>query len=55
MQKTENEEWTVLLGRHISAMEMAGSQEVPASFNSNRERSERSFESPRNQHLKSTA
>ena len=34
MQKPEDEEWTVtklrvLLGRYISAMEMAGSEEVP--------------------------
>ena len=60
MQKSEDEEWTVtklrvLLGRYISAMEMAGSEEVPASSNSNRERSERSYENLRNQHLKSTA
>ena len=59
-QKSEDEEWTVtklrvLLGRHISAMEMAESEEVPASSNSNRERSERSYENLRNQHLKSTA
>ena len=44
MQKPEDEEWTVtklriLLGRHISAMEMAGSEssdhEAPTSSNSN--------------------
>ena len=44
MQKPEDEEWTVaklrmLLGRHISAMEMAGndhkSHEAPATFNPN--------------------
>ena len=45
----------MLLGRHILAMEMAGSEEVPASSNSNHERSERSYESPRSQHLKLTA
>ena len=46
MQKPEDEEWTVtklrvLLGRHISAMEMAGSEEVPVTHS--------------HQHLKSTA
>ena len=44
--KSEDEEWTVtklrvLLGRHISAMEMAGSEEVTVTYS--------------HQHLKSTA
>ena len=56
MQKPEDEEWTVtklrvLLGRHISAMEMAGSEEGPVTH-SNRDRPS---ESQRNQHMKSTA
>ena len=46
MQKPEDEEWTVtklrvLLGRYISAMEMAGSEEVPVTHS--------------HQHRKSTA
>jgi len=36
-------------------MEMAEGEEVPASSNSNREKSERSDENQRNQYLKSTA
>ena len=56
MQKHEDEEWTVtklcvLLGRQISAMEMAGSEEGPVTHSN----CDRPSENQRDQHMQSTA